>query len=90
MVKGRDTAVAMLDAMIDRFATCEWTLAGLEDALFGFGEAQEHQAGPGAGPGPGRRHRPDRRPAAARVPGAPRPRRAPSPASAPPLELDAV
>ena len=63
MVKGPDTAVVMLDAMIDRFATCEWTLAGLEDALVGFGDARRHQAEPGPGPHPGGRHRPHRRPA---------------------------
>ena len=50
MVKGRETAVVMLDAMADRFATCEWTYAGLEDALFGFGDAQEIKRGQAQAP----------------------------------------
>ena len=50
MVKGRDTAVVMLDAMADRFATCEWTYAGLEEALFGFGDAQEIKRGQAQAP----------------------------------------
>jgi glutamyl-tRNA synthetase len=50
MVKGRDTAVVMLDAMVERFATCEWTYAGLEDALFGFGDAQEIKRGQAQAP----------------------------------------
>jgi glutamyl-tRNA synthetase len=50
MVKGRDTAVVMLDAMLERFATCEWTVTGLEDALFGFGDAQEIKRGQAQAP----------------------------------------
>jgi glutamyl-tRNA synthetase len=38
MVKGRDTAVTMLDGMLGSFPTCEWTVAGLEATLFGYGE----------------------------------------------------
>ena len=41
---------SMLDAMADRFATCEWTVAGLEDALFGFGDAQEIKRGQAQAP----------------------------------------
>ena len=50
MVKGRETAVVMLDAMTERFATCEWTVAGLEDALFGFGDAQGIKRGQAQAP----------------------------------------
>jgi glutamyl-tRNA synthetase len=50
MVKGRDTAVVMLDAVVERFATCDWTLAGLEDALFGFGDAQGIKRGQAQAP----------------------------------------
>ena len=38
MVKGHDTAVTMLDGMIDAFATGDWTLASIESTLFGYGE----------------------------------------------------
>jgi glutamyl-tRNA synthetase len=40
----------MLDAMLERFATCEWTVTGLEDALFGFGDAQEIKRGQAQAP----------------------------------------
>ncbi len=50
MVKGHDTAVLMLDAMVDRFATCDWTGAGIEDALFGFGDAQGIKRGQAQAP----------------------------------------
>jgi glutamyl-tRNA synthetase len=38
MGKGRDTAVTMLDGMLDRFTSCDWTVEGVEQALFGFGD----------------------------------------------------
>jgi glutamyl-tRNA synthetase len=50
MVKGRDTAMLMLDAVVERFATCEWTTAGLEDALFGFGDAEGIKRGQAQAP----------------------------------------
>jgi glutamyl-tRNA synthetase len=28
----------MLDGVLDRFSSCDWTVEGVEQALFGFGE----------------------------------------------------
>jgi glutamyl-tRNA synthetase len=50
MVKNHDTAVTMLDGMLDAFATCDWTLAAIEPALFGFGEAQGIKKGQAQAP----------------------------------------
>lgn len=50
MVKGRDTAVTMLDGMLDAFATCDWTTEALEPTLFGFGEAHGIKKGQAQAP----------------------------------------
>jgi glutamyl-tRNA synthetase len=50
MVKGRDTAVTMLDGMIEAFATCDWTVSGIETALFGYGEAKGIKRGQAQAP----------------------------------------
>jgi glutamyl-tRNA synthetase len=50
MVKGRDTAVTMLDGMLDAFATCEWTVPVLEETLFPFGEAHGIKKGAAQAP----------------------------------------
>jgi glutamyl-tRNA synthetase len=50
MVKGHDTAVTMLDGMIDAFATCDWTVEALDPTLFGFGEAHGIKKGQAQAP----------------------------------------
>jgi glutamyl-tRNA synthetase len=50
MVKGRDTAVTMLDGMQDAFAACAWTVDALGEALFGFGEAHGIKRGQAQAP----------------------------------------
>jgi glutamyl-tRNA synthetase len=50
MVKGRDTAVTMLDGMLEAFASCDWTVSGVEQALFGFGEARGIKRGQAQAP----------------------------------------
>jgi glutamyl-tRNA synthetase len=50
MVKGRDTAVTMLDGMLAAFATCEWTVAALDVTLFGYGESKGIKKGAAQAP----------------------------------------
>jgi glutamyl-tRNA synthetase len=50
MVKGRDTAVTMLDGMLDAFTTCDWTTEALEPTLFDFGEAHGIKKGQAQAP----------------------------------------
>ena len=50
MVKGRDTAVTMLDGMLDAFASCEWTVPVLEATLFPFGEERGIKKGAAQAP----------------------------------------
>jgi glutamyl-tRNA synthetase len=50
MVKGRDTAVTMLDGMLEAFGSCDWTVTGVEQALFGFGEAHGVKRGQAQAP----------------------------------------
>jgi glutamyl-tRNA synthetase len=50
MVKGRDTAVAMLDGMLEAFGSCDWTVSGIEQTLFGFGEARGIKRGQAQAP----------------------------------------
>jgi glutamyl-tRNA synthetase len=45
MVKGHDLAVAVLDHALDAFATCDWTVAALEPALFSYAEANDVSRG---------------------------------------------
>jgi glutamyl-tRNA synthetase len=50
MVKGRETAVTMLDGMLAAFADCAWTVPGLDETLFGFGEAHGIKKGTAQAP----------------------------------------
>jgi glutamyl-tRNA synthetase len=50
MVKGRDTAVTMLDGMLEAFTSCEWTVDALDPVLFGFGEAHGIKKGQAQAP----------------------------------------
>jgi glutamyl-tRNA synthetase len=50
MVKGRDTAVTMLEGMRDAFATTDWTVSDLEATLFGYGETHGIKRGQAQAP----------------------------------------
>jgi glutamyl-tRNA synthetase len=50
MVKGRETAERMLDAVLSRFESCPWDVPGLEDALFGWSDAEGIKRGQAQAP----------------------------------------